>query len=74
MVTEDFLSNLAGATALAQLKKVRMLRAADDSNGFHQYSLYLVDGQQPSIVFACPICESMHHSNDVCMKCGFNII
>lgn len=74
VIAEDFLSNISSATALAQLKKVRMLRAADDSNGFHQYSLYLADNEQPCIVFACPSCESMYHSNDVCMKCGFNII
>ena len=74
MTVADFLSNLTSATALAQLKKVRMLRATNDNNGFHQYFLFLVEGQQPSIVFACPSCESMYLSNDVCMRCGFNII
>lgn len=74
VIVADFLSNLTSATALAQLKKVRMLRVADDNNGFHQYSLFLVEDQQPSIVFACPSCESMYRSNDVCMQCGFNII
>lgn len=74
MIVEDFLSNVSSATTLAQLKKIRMLRAAEDSNGFHQYSLYLADSEQACIIFACPMCESVHYSNDVCMKCGFNII
>lgn len=74
MNPEDFLTNLSNATALAQSMNVKMMRAAEDSNGFHQYSIFLNSSEQPCVVYVCPSCEAIDYQNSFCMKCGLNII